>query len=85
MKHQSNIYSITQNDLSRNSTERDVHYKRTGRRGARKGLRKSCCHRIECPTANFLATFMWRRPLNSAALATTTHRKPEMVYDGTNT
>ena len=28
---------------------------------------------------------MWRRPLNSAALATTTHRRPERVSDGTST
>ena len=28
---------------------------------------------------------MWRRPLNSAILATTTHRRPEKVSDGTST
>jgi len=28
---------------------------------------------------------MWRRPVNSAALATTTHRKMEGVSDGINT
>ena len=28
---------------------------------------------------------MWRRPLNSAVLATTTHRKPKRVSDGTST
>ena len=28
---------------------------------------------------------MWRRPLNSAVLATTTHIKPEKVSDGTST
>ena len=28
---------------------------------------------------------MWRRPLNSAALANTTHRKPEKVSDGIGT
>ena len=28
---------------------------------------------------------MWRRPLNSAVLATTTHRKPKKVSDGTST
>ena len=28
---------------------------------------------------------MWRRPLNSTTLATTTHRKPERVSDGTGT
>ena len=28
---------------------------------------------------------MWRRPLNSATLATTTHRKPEKVPDRIST
>ena len=28
---------------------------------------------------------MWRRPLNSAALATATHIKPKRVFDGTST
>ena len=28
---------------------------------------------------------MWRKPLNSAALAITTHRKPEKVSDGPGT
>jgi len=28
---------------------------------------------------------MWRRPLNSATLVTTTHKKPERVFDGTDT
>ena len=62
-----------------------MHRECTGRVEARKYLMKSCYHRIECPAANFLAAFMWRRPLNSAALATTTHRKPEGVSDGINT
>ena len=62
-----------------------MHRERTRRMEARKYLRKSCCHRIECPTANFLVAFIWRRPLNSVALATTTHRRPERVSDGTST
>ena len=33
----------------------------------------------------FLAAFMWRRPLNSTTLATTTHKEPERVSDGTGT
>ena len=53
--------------------------------GTQKYLRESCYHNIECTTATFLATFMWKRPLNSAALATTTHRKPKRVSDGTST
>ena len=62
-----------------------MHHKCTGRMEARKYLRKSCCHCIECPAANFLAAFMWRRPLNSVALAITTHRRPRRVSDGTST
>ena len=53
--------------------------------GIQKYLRESCYHRIECLAANFLAAFMWRRPLNSATLAITTHRKPEIVSDVTST
>ena len=55
---QINVYSITQNDLSGNSTERNVHYECTGRMKAKKYLRKSYCYRIECPVVNFLAAFM---------------------------
>ena len=85
MKYRSNVYSITPSDLQRNSVESSMHYERAGRMGARKYLRKSCCHHIEYSTANFLAAFMWRRPLNSAALTTPTHRGPEGVSDETNT
>ena len=81
----SNVYSITQSDLLGSFTERDVHHEYTRRVEARKYLRKSCCHSIECPAANFLAVFMWRRPLNSTVLATTTHKRPKRVYDGTST
>ena len=62
-----------------------MYRERIGRVKARKYLRKNCCHCIEYPAANFLATFMLRRPLNSAALATTTHRKLERVFDETST
>ena len=62
-----------------------MHREHTGRMEVRKYLRKSCCHYIECTATNFLAVFIWRRPLNSAALATTTHRRPKMVFDGTST
>ena len=62
-----------------------MHRERIGRMDVRKYLRKSCCYSIECPAANFLAVFMWRRPLNSVVLATTTHRMPKRVYDRTRT
>ena len=53
--------------------------------GTQKYLRESYYHRIECTAVTFLAAFMLRRPLNSAALATTTHRKLERVSDETDT
>ena len=53
--------------------------------GNLKYLRKSCYNRIKCIAATFLAAFMWRRPLNSAALATTTHRRLKGVSDGMGT
>ena len=52
---------------------------------ARKYLRESCYHYIKCFAANFLAAFMWRRPLNSAALAIPTHKGPKRVSDVTST
>ena len=55
------------------------------RMGVEKYLRKSCYHRIKCSAANSLAAFMWRRPLNSAALVVPTHRGPVRVSDGTST
>ena len=77
--------SIVHNDVPESSINKDMHCKRTGQMGAKKYLRKSCYHRIECSIANSLATFMWRRPLNSAALVTPTHRGPVRVSDGTST
>ena len=53
--------------------------------GTQKYLRKSCYYRIECPVANFLVAFMWGKLLNSAVLATTTHRRSKRVSDGTST
>ena len=47
-----------------------------------KYLRKSCHHHIKCIVATFLAALMWRRPLNSAALAAATHRGLKGVSDG---
>ena len=48
-------------------------------------LRKNCYHRIKFIVTIFLTAFMWRRHLNSEAQATTTHRKPRKVSDGTGT
>ena len=50
-----------------------------------KYLRENCHHQIKCTIATFLTAFMWRRPLDSAALANATHRKPKRVSDGTGT
>ena len=60
-------------------------YERRGGGGAQKYLRKSYYHRIKFTVTTFLAPFMWRRHLNSEALVTTTHRKPEEVSDGIDT
>ena len=62
-----------------------MHHTRIRMMGTQKYLRKSCYHPIVYTAATFLAVFMWRRPLNSAALATITHRKPESVSDGIGT
>ena len=84
-KHRPNVYPIVQSDLPGNSTDRNVHYERTRRMEARKYLKKGCCHRIKCSTANFLVALMWRRHLNSVILATLTHKGLEGVSDGTST
>jgi len=47
-----------------------------------KYLRKSYHPHIKCTSATFLAALMWRRPLNSAALAATTHKGLKGVFDG---
>ena len=52
---------------------------------AKKYLRKSCCHCIKYSAANFLVAFMWRRPLNSVALAIPTHKGLERVSDAAST
>ena len=46
------------------------------RRKPQEYLWESYGHCVKCPTATFLAVFMWRRLLNSVALATITHRGP---------
>ena len=84
-KHRSDIDHNDQSDLQENSSNRDMHYKRTRNMGTQKYLRKNCYHRIECPATNFLVAFMWRRFLNNTVLVTTTHRKPERVSDVTST
>ena len=55
------------------------------RKPQEKYLRESYYHHIKCITATFMAAFMWRRPLNSAALATTTHKRSEEVSNRTST
>ena len=60
-------------------------HEHTGRNETQKYLRKCCYHHIKCNSTTILTTFMWRRPLNSAVLATTTHRKPKRVSDGIGT
>ena len=63
----------------------NVYHERPRMMGPQKYLRENCYHRIECTATIFLAAFMLRRPLNNVVLATTTHRKPKRVSDGTGT
>ena len=63
----------------------NVHHKHIRMMGTQKYLRESYYYRIECTATTSLAAFMWRKPLNSVALATTTHKKPKRVSDGTGT
>ena len=62
-----------------------MSHEHTRRKEAQKYLRESFYHRIKCTTVTFLAAFMWRRPLNSVVLATTTHRRSKGVSNGTGT
>ena len=84
-KYRPNVYPIVQSDLPENFTNRDVHYECTRGMETWKYLKKGCCNRITYSAANFLTTLIWRRSLNSAVLATPTHRGPEGMFDGTNT
>ena len=77
------MYSSNHGDLPGSFSDKDVHHKRIRMMGTHKYLRESCHHHIECTVTTFLAAFMLRRPLNSAILTTTTHKKPERVSDGT--
>ena len=67
------------------SSDRNVPHEHTRRKETQKYLRKSCYYRIKCIATTFLTTFMWRRLLNNAALATTTHRRLKGMSDGTGT
>ena len=58
MKHKSIGYPIIQGDIPGSSTNKDVHYERTGGMGAKKYIRESCYHRIECSITNSLAALM---------------------------
>ena len=60
-------------------------HEHTRKKETQKYLRKSCYHRIKCTATTFLVAFMWKRPLNSATLVITTHKKSKKVSDGTGT
>ena len=79
------MYHSIQGDLPRSFSYGDDHRECTKGRGAQKCLRESCYYCIEYSAANFLAAFMLKILLNSAALAIPTHRGPERVSDGTST
>ena len=74
-----------QGNLPGNSDNKDKHHKRTRMMGTQKYPRENCYHHIKYTTATLLAAFMWRKSLNSVALATATHKKPKGVFDVTST
>ena len=79
------MYSSNQSDPPRSSNDGDVPHEHTRRKKTQKYLKEIYYHHIKCTAATFLATFMWKRPMNSTVLATTTHRKPKKVSDGIGT
>ena len=85
MKHGSNVYPFVQSDLSGNSIYGDVHYEHIRGMEVQKYLREGCYHHIKYFAANFLATLIWRRPLNITTLVAPTHRGLVRVSDGTST
>ena len=80
-----NVPSVIQGDISGVSIDKNMHYEHTRRMRARKYLRKGCCHRIKCSAANFLVALVWKRPQNSVALVTPTHRELVKVSDEIST
>ena len=62
-----------------------MSHERARRKETQKYLRENCYHRIKCTTVTFLTAFMRKRPLNSAALANATHKKPKRMSDGIDT
>ena len=84
-KDSSSTYSSNLGNPLRSSSNRNVSYERARRKETKKYLRESCYHHSKCTTATFLATFMWKRPLNSAISMNVTRRKLKRVSDGTCT
>ena len=76
------MYSSYHGDLPGSSSDKDVYHKCIRMMGTQKYLKESYYLRIKCTASTFLAVFMLKRPLNSAVLATTTHKKPGRVSDG---
>ena len=74
-KYVSNTHFNDYDDLPGISSDKDVSHEHPRMMRLQNYLGKGCYHHIECTIANFLIAFMLRRPLNSIALATTTHRK----------
>ena len=53
-------WSTLKGDTAKGSADKDKHQGNIGQREAKKYLRESCYHRIECSAANPLATLIWR-------------------------
>ena len=79
------MYYNNRCDLLGSSSDKNVHHKCIRMMGTQKYLRENYYHHIKCTTSTFLAAFMLRIFLNSAALAIITHKKLERVSDETCT
>ena len=53
-------WSTLKGHTSKSSTDKDKHQGNIGQREAKKYLKESCYHRIECSAANPLVALMWR-------------------------
>ena len=85
-KNKSSINLNDQGNLLGSFNDKDVPQKHTIKKETLRKISKGFYYYcIKCITATFLAAFMSRRSLNSATLATTTHRRPEGVSDRTST
>ena len=55
-----NVWSAIQNNVPRDSIDKDTHHECTRKKEVMKYLKESYYHRIECSAANSLAALIWK-------------------------